>query len=81
MDKEQLRKWRQEAYQKAKARREADPRYQELKERAKEQRRAQYRAYKDAKMQKKLEAKRKKIAEKDAALMLLIKRASELEKQ
>lgn len=77
--KDELRQKRKEAYQKAKAKRDADPRYQLMKEKVKEQRKAKYRAFKDQQKKEKLEAKQKRIAEKDAALMALVMPASKLE--
>jgi type III secretory pathway component EscR len=79
MTKEELRQKRKEAYQQAKAKRDADPRYQQLLEKVKEKRKAKYRAFKDQQKKEKIEAKQKRIAEKDAALMALVKPASELE--
>ncbi len=78
-NKEFLRDIKKEAYQKAKAKRDADPRYQEFKERAKEQRKVQYRAIKERQKQEKLEAKQKRIAEKDASLMAFVMPGSSLE--
>lgn len=80
LDKEQIRQKRKEAYKKAKAQRDADPKYQAMKEEAKQARRAKYRAIKDQEKIKKLEEKKKKIAEKDAALRAFLMPASELEK-
>lgn len=79
ISKEEQRKRRKDAYREAKAKRDADPRYQAMKEKAKEQRRATYQALRDEQRCKKLEEKRARIAEKDAALMLLMKPATELE--
>jgi hypothetical protein len=79
MTKEELRQKRKEAYQQAKAKRNADPRYQALKQRIKAERKAKYRALKDQQKKEKLEAKQKRIAEKDAALMALVMPASNLE--
>jgi hypothetical protein len=79
--KEALRLKRKEAYQKAKAKRDADPRFIALKEKLKEDRKAKYRAYKDAQKKAKLEAKEKRIDEKDAALMVLVIKASDLEER
>lgn len=79
MTKEELRQKRKEAYQKAKAKRDADPRYQLLKEKVKQEQKAKYRAFKDQQKKEKLEAKQKRIAEKDAVLMALVMPASELE--
>lgn len=76
--KEELRQKRKEAYQKAKAKRDADPRYQALKEKVKQDRKDKYRAFQDQQKQAKLEAKQRKRAEKDAALMALMMPASEL---
>lgn len=81
MDKEQLRQKRKEAYQNAKAKRDADPRYQALKEKVKQERKAKYRAFQDGQKRTKLEAKQKKRAEKDAALMALMMPASELKER
>lgn len=78
--KEALRLKRKEAYQKAKAKRDADPRFIALKEKLKEERKAKYREFNDAQKKAKLEAKRKRIAEKDAALMVLVMKGMELEK-
>jgi hypothetical protein len=77
--KENLRQKRKEAYQKAKAKRDADPRYQALKEKAKAERREKYRAFKEWQKQAKLLAKQKKIAEKDAVLMGMVMRGKEWE--
>lgn len=76
---EELRQKRKLAYQKAKAKRDADPRYIALKEKLKQDRKAQYRAFKDQHKKEKLEAKNKRIAGKDAALMALVMPASNLE--
>jgi hypothetical protein len=70
--KEELRQKRKEAYQRAKTKRDADPRYQALKEKAKAERRAKYRAFKDAQKQARLLAKQERIAEKDKALMGMV---------
>ncbi len=72
-------KKKKRAYQKAKAKRDTDPRFIALKEKLKEDRRAKYRAFKDSQKKAKLEAKKKRIAEKDAALMALVMKASDLE--
>jgi hypothetical protein len=80
LSKEEIRQKRKDAYQKAKAKRDADPRYQALKEKVKQDRKAKYRAFQDQQKRAKLEAKQKKRAEKDAALMALFIPASELEK-
>lgn len=80
MDKDELHQRRKEAYQQAKAKRDADPRYQALKEKANADRRKQYRAFKDQQKKVKREAREKRIAEKDAVLMELIMKASELKK-
>lgn len=80
-DKEQIRQKRKEAYQKAKAERDADPSYQALKEEAKQARKAKYRALKNQEKMKKLEEKKQRIAKKDAALMEFFISASELEKK
>ncbi len=80
-NKEQPRQKRKEAYQKAKAKRDADPRCQAMKEKVNQERRAKYRAMKDQQKREKLEEKQKKRAEKDAALMALIMPASRLENQ
>jgi redox-sensitive bicupin YhaK (pirin superfamily) len=77
--KEELRQKRKEAYQRAKAKRDADPRYQALKEKIKQDRKNKYRVFKGQQKQAKLEAELKKRAEKDAALMSLLMPASELE--
>lgn len=81
MDKEQLRQKRKEAYQQAKAKRDADPRYQALKEKIKQERRAKYQAMREKNKNEKRKAKLKKRAEKDAALLALLMPASELEMQ
>ena len=81
MDKEELRKKRKEAYQKAKAKRDADPKYQALKERMNEARRAKYRAFQEQKKKAKEDERKRKRAEKDAALMALMKLASQLEQK
>lgn len=79
MNQEELKKRRKLAYREAKARRDADPAYQAMKEKAKIDRKAHYRSIKDAiKSEKQLEKKMRQ-AEKDAALMALIKPASSLE--
>lgn len=80
-NKEELREKQREAYRQAKAKRDADPRYQAMKEKAKLERRAKYRAIKDEQKRAKLEVQQKKRAEKDAALMALMMPASNLEKQ
>lgn len=79
--KDELSQKRKEAYQKAKAKRDTDPRYQALKEKLKQDRKATYRAFKDKQKKAKLEAKQKRIAEKDKALMALLMPASNLEYQ
>lgn len=79
--KEELRRRRKDAYQKAKALRDSDPHYQALKEQQKQERRAAYRALKEQRDHEKLRAKRERIAEKDKALMALMITATELEKQ
>lgn len=79
MDKDELRQRRKEAYQQAKAKRDADPRYQALKEKANADRRAQYRTFKEQQKKAKREEKEKRIAEKDAVLMALVMKASDLE--
>jgi hypothetical protein len=81
LSKEDLRQKRKEAYQKAKARRDADPRYQALKEKVKQERKDKYRAFQNQQKRTKLEAKQKVRAEKDAALMALVMPASKLEQQ
>ncbi len=78
MDKEALRQKRKEAYQKAKAKRDADPKYQTLKELMNETRRAKYSAFQNQKKKAKEDERKKKRAEKDAALMALLKPASQL---
>lgn len=80
-NKEQLSQKRKEAYRKAKAKRDADPRYQAMKEKANQERRAKYRAMRDQQKREKLEAKQKARAEKDALLMALMMPASKLENQ
>lgn len=80
MTKEELRQKRKEAYQQAKANRDADPRYQALIERAKLERQKKYRAARNQQREEKRTAKQKRIAEKDAALMALLMPASHLEK-
>jgi hypothetical protein len=79
LSKEELRQKRKEAYQKAKAKRDADPRYQALKEKVKQDRKEKYREFQDQQKKEKLEVKQKKRAEKDAALMALVMPASKLE--
>jgi hypothetical protein len=79
MLKEDLKNKRKQAYLRAKAKRDADPAYQALKEKVKLERKAKYKAIKDQAKQAKLDAKQKIRAEKDAALMALIKPASSLE--
>lgn len=81
MDKEALRQKWKEAYQKAKAKRDADPKYQALKERMNEARRAKYRNFQDQKKKAKDDERKKKRTEKDAALMALMKPASQLEQE
>ncbi len=81
VDKEELRQKRKDSYQKAKAKRDADPCYQALKEKAKLDRKAKYRAFQDQRKKAKTEAKQKKRAEKDADLMALMMPASKLECQ
>jgi hypothetical protein len=80
LNKEELRLRRKKAYQEAKAKRDADPKYQALKEKLKQDRKAKYRAIKDQMKKEKLEARQKRIAEKDAALMALMFPASCLKK-
>lgn len=81
ISKEELRQKRKEAYQKAKEKRDADPHYQALREKAKTARREAYRAFKEQQKNIKLEEKRKRVAEKDLALMALLFKASDLEQQ
>lgn len=76
--KEALQKMRKEAYQKAKAKRDADPAYQALKEKQKLERKTKYQAFKAEQKEAKLAAKRKKQEEKDAALMETVTMASTL---
>jgi hypothetical protein len=78
-NKEALRQKRKEAYKRAKATRDADPRYQALKEKVNAERRAKYRAFKEQQEQAKRQAREKKIAEKDAALMALVMKGADLE--
>jgi hypothetical protein len=52
--KEELRQKRKEAYQKGKAKRDADPLYQALKEKVKQDRKDKYRAFQDQQKQAKL---------------------------
>lgn len=80
MNKEEISKKRKEAYEKAKRKRDADPRYQEMKEKFKQKRRDEYRAAKEKQKNKKLEEKRAKIREKDAVLLEIITNASVIEK-
>lgn len=77
--KEELRQKRKEAYQKAKAKRDADPKYQAMKEQAKQARKDQYRAFRDRRKKAAQDEKEKIRAEQDAALMALMRPASELE--
>lgn len=79
MDKEALQKKRRQAYLAAKAKRDADPRYQQLKEDAKQKRKAQYQAIRTQIKDAKRAERDKRIAEKDAALMALVFPASMLE--
>ena len=75
--KERLRRYRRKAYQEAKAKREEDPRYQELLALQKERRKQ---AYQEAKAKRKAavaEEKRKNRDERDKALYEMLKRASE----
>ncbi|MCA9508572.1 MAG: hypothetical protein KC505_09140 [Myxococcales bacterium] len=81
LTKEELRQKRKEAYQKAKAKRDADPQFQALKEKMKEARKEKYRAHRDKIKKAKEEEKQKKRAEKDASLMVFFKSDSELEKK
>lgn len=78
--KEELRQMRKVAYQKAKAKRDADPAYQALKEKQKLERKDKYQAFKAQQKEAKLSAKRQKQADKDAALMALMIPASSLKK-
>ena len=80
-NKEEIRQKRKDAYQKAKAKRDADPRYQALKEKVKQDRKDKHRAFKDQQKKERLDAKQKRVAEKDAALMALMMPASLLEQQ
>lgn len=75
--KEEMRQRRREAYQKAKAERDADPHYQALKQKAKDERKKKYQDFKNQHNAVKRAAKEKRIAEKDAALMELVRFASE----
>jgi hypothetical protein len=75
MNKEELRQKRKIAYQEAKTRRKADPRYRALKEKLKQERKAKYQAYR----QEQKDLKVKKREEKDAELMAQLKTASSRE--
>lgn len=79
--KEELRQKRKEAYQMAKAKRDADPRYQALKNKISQERKAKYRAFQDQKKKAKAEAKERKQTEKDAALKSMVMPASDLEEK
>jgi type II secretory pathway component HofQ len=65
MDKDELKKRRKEAYQKAKAKRDADPRYQALKEEQKRRRKQQYRDLKEREKQKKIAEKLEREKKRD----------------
>lgn len=79
--KEELRLRRKEAYKQAKAARDADPAFLALKEKAKQERKAKYRAFRDEQRAIKRAEKEKRIAEKDAALMVFFISAADLEKK
>lgn len=81
MDKESLRKARKEAYQKAKAMRDADPKYQAIKEKAKADRRAQYKEFKEQQKQKKILDKQKRSAERDKELLVMVMKGKEWEEK
>lgn len=78
-NKEELKKMRKEAYQKAKAKRDADPAYQALKEKQKLEIKARYQAFKAQQKGARLLAKKQKQAEKDGVLMEMITTVSKLE--
>jgi|HubBroStandDraft_6_1064221.scaffolds.fasta_scaffold1040291_1 hypothetical protein len=59
MNKEELKAKRKEAYQKAKEKRDLDPKYIALKEKARQERKAQYQEYKN-KLKQEKEAERQK---------------------
>jgi hypothetical protein len=68
LSKEETRQKRKEAYQKAKAKRDADPCYQALKEKIKQDRKDKYRAHRNKIKKAKEEEKQIKRAAKDEAL-------------
>ena len=78
--KEEIRQKRKEAYQKAKAKRDADPRYQALKEKVKQDRKDKYLAHRNKIKKAKEEEKQCRRAAKDEALKAFFVTASELEK-
>lgn len=79
--KEEIRQKRKEAYQKAKAKRDADPRYQALKEKIKQDRKAKYQAYRNKIRKEKEAEEQKRRASKDEALKAFFVLASELENE
>lgn len=79
--KEEIRQKRKEAYQKAKVKRDADPRYQALKEKVKQDRKAKYQAFKKRKKMTNEEEKSKARAARDEALKAFFVTADELEKK
>lgn len=76
--KEKLRQMRKEAYQKAKALRDADPEYQELKEKEKQKRKELYRHEKELMKQRQKEQQNRQDALAKEKLRNMIKRGSEL---
>lgn len=68
MDKEAQKAKRKEAYQKAKEKRDRDPEYLALKEKANAARKAQYQEYKNKLKAEKLQEKKLRQAERDEEL-------------
>ena len=81
LTKEELRQKRKDAYRAAKEKRDADPKFIAFKEKIKAQKKAYQKSVKDRNKKTKEEARKKARQERDAALMALLRPASELEKK
>jgi hypothetical protein len=80
INKDECKQKRKEAYQKAKAKREADPKYIEAKAKYKQLKKAKYKAIKEKIKNSKIDQKAYNQEQRDKELMALVKRASDLEK-
>lgn len=69
MDKEQLKEMRKLAYKKAKEKRDCDPEYLSMKQKAKEKRQALYQAHKEKIKKEKEEARLKRVKQRDEELI------------